>query len=167
MSAYVGLAIGLVGALLQATILADYRVAGVHPDLVLLAVIGWAALHRMQDGLLWASLGGLSTDLASAGAFGGSVVAMIAAALIGGAIGRRVRRSHPFLAVLAVPFAAGAYYLVGLILVPAEGGLTGRLGLALEVAGPAIVLDSLIGVPAMVLLIWLSRAISPPGWSSP
>ena len=47
MSLYVGLAIGFVGALLQATLLHDYRVAGVHPDLVLLAVVGWAALHRI------------------------------------------------------------------------------------------------------------------------
>ena len=167
MSAYVGLAIGIVGALLQATVLADYRVAGVQPDLVLLAVIGWAALHRVQDGLLWASLGGLSTDLASAGPFGGSVLGMIAAALIGGAIGRRVRRSHPFLAVLAVPFAAASFYLIGLFMLPVQGGPLERVGLALEVAGPAIVLDSLIGVPAMVLLVWLSRAISPPGWSNP
>jgi rod shape-determining protein MreD len=164
LSAYAGLAIAFVAALLQATVLADYRVAGVHPDLVLLAVVGWAALHRVQDGLLWATLGGVSTDLLSAGPFGVSVVAMIAASLVGGWIGRRVRRSHPFLAVAAVPFAATAYYLVG---VAALGeGLFGRLNLAVEVAGPAIVLDSLIGVPAMVLLIWLSRAISPPGWAN-
>lgn len=165
MNLYAGLAIGFVAALLQATLLVDYRVAGVHPDLVLLAVVGWAALHRLQDGLLWATLGGVSIDLLSAGPFGVSVLALVAASLVGGWIGRRVRRSHPFLAVAAVPFAAAAYYLVGVVAL--GEGLAGRLSLALEVAGPAIVLDSLIGVPAMVLLVWLSRAISPPGWANP
>ena len=165
MSVYVGLAIAFGAALLQATLLADYQVAGVHPDLVLLAVVGWAALHRLEDGLLWATLGGISTDLLSAGPFGSSVLALVAASLVGGWIGRRVRRSHPFLAVAAVPFAAAAYYLVGVALL--GDGLAGRLNLAVDVAGPAILLDSLIGVPAMVLLIWLSRAISPPGWVSP
>lgn len=130
-----------------------------------MAVVGWAALHRLEDGLLWATVGGVSTDLLSGGPFGVSILAMVAASLVGGWIGRRVRRSHPFLAVAAVPFAAAAYYVVG---VAAIGeGLTGRLNLAVEVAGPAIVLDSLIGVPVMVLLIWLSRAISPPGWANP
>jgi rod shape-determining protein MreD len=146
-------------------VLADYRVAGVHPDLVLLAVVGWAALHRLEDGLLWATLGGIATDLLSAGPFGSSVLALVGASLVGGWIGRRVRRSHPFLAVAAVPFAAAAYYLVGVVLL--GDGLFGRLNLAVDVAVPAIVLDSLIGVPVMVLLIWLSRAISPPGWVNP
>jgi len=134
---------------------------------VLLAVVGWAALHRLEDGLLWATLGGIATDLLSAGPFGGAVLAMIAAALVGGWIGRRVRRSHPFLAVCAVPFAAAAFYAVSLAIRAADAGLSQAGNLAVEVAGPAILLDSLIGVPTMVLLIWLSRAISPPGWVNP
>lgn len=166
MNVYAGLLIGFVGALLQATILADYRVAGVHPDIVLLAVIGWAALHRLQDGLLWATLGGLSTDLLSVGPLGAGVLAMIGAALVGGWIGRRVRRNHPFMAVLAIPFAAATFYAISLAINALDAGLRPTMNLAMEVAVPAVVLDSLIGVPIMVLLISLSRAISPPGWVS-
>jgi rod shape-determining protein MreD len=167
LNVYAGLVIGFVGALLQATILVDYRVAGVHPDIVLLAVIGWAALHRLQDGLLWATLGGLSSDLFSVGPLGAGVLSMLAAALVGGWIGRRVRRNHPFLAVLAIPFAAATYYAICLLIKGVDAGMGAAMNLAVDVAVPAVVLDSLIGVPIMVLLIWLSRAISPPGWSSP
>ncbi len=46
------------------------KINGVHPDLVLILIIGWTTLRGWDDGLIWGAVGGLSLDLLSAAPFG-------------------------------------------------------------------------------------------------
>ncbi len=46
------------------------KINGVHPDLVLILIIGWIILRGLGEGLLWALIGGLCLDLASGAPFG-------------------------------------------------------------------------------------------------
>ena len=57
-------------------------VAGVHPDLVLVAVIGWTVLRGTSEGLLWAVIGGLCLDLLSSGPFGLAVIPLVLVSLV-------------------------------------------------------------------------------------
>ena len=165
MSGYIGLAIGFLGALLQATILGQYSILDVHVDLVLLAVVGWAALRRFEDALLWAAIGGVSLDLFSALPFGASTVALMLAALVAAVIAGSLRTIHPFLVVLAVPVAALTYYLATTVLMALGGQPVGWVELYRDVVGPAILVDTLVAPVALLLLAWLSRAITPSPWA--
>jgi len=61
----------LIGATIFQTTISPYlEISGVHPDLVLVLVIGWVILRGWQEGVMWALLGGLSLDLMSAAPFG-------------------------------------------------------------------------------------------------
>src|SRR5579884_627095 len=164
MGVYVGLAVALVGALLQATILRDYAFAGVHADVVLVAVVGWAALRRVEDGLVWAVIGGVALGLFSAGPFGLSIVALAAASLVGWLIGHRLRPLNQPLIVLAVPFAVLTYYVVASLLLAVGGAPLQPIGLARSVLGPALLVDTLIGPVVLVALAWVSHAITPAPW---
>ncbi len=46
------------------------KVNGVHPDLVLVLVIGWTILRGLRDGFIWALIGGVSIDFFSGAPFG-------------------------------------------------------------------------------------------------
>jgi rod shape-determining protein MreD len=165
LNGYVGLVVAFLGALAQATIAPRYPILGVQLDFVVVAVIGWAALRRFEDGLLWALLGGLALDLFSALPIGTSVVALCLAALVAAAMAGSLRTIHPFLIVLAVPVALLTYYVSATVAM-ALGGLTvSWLELYRGVVGPAILADSLLAPLMLLLLTWLSRAITPSPWA--
>jgi len=46
------------------------KISGVHPDLVLILIIGWIILRGLGEGLVWALIGGVSLDLVSGAPFG-------------------------------------------------------------------------------------------------
>ena len=153
------------GALLQSTVLSDYAWHDLRPDLVLVAVAGWAALRRIEDGLVWALLGGLCLDFFSAGPFGVSTVGLAAAALVAWLVGHRLRPLNQMLVVAAVPFAAFAYYAVATLLLAIDGASVQLVPYAVGVVGPAVVLDTAIGPVVLFLLAWVSHAITPPPWA--
>ena len=165
MSGYVGLAVAFLGALAQATILEQYPLLGVHVDVVVLAVVGWAALRPFEDSLLWAALGGLALDLFSGLPLGTSVVALALAALVAAAIAGSLRTIHAFLIALAVPVAALTYYLAATVMMALGGVAVSWVDLYRGVVLPAILVDTLIGPIVLVILAWLSRAITPSPWA--
>ena len=69
-------------ALLQTSLSPYIKISGVHPDLVLVLVIGWVTLRGLEEGHRWALLGGLSLDLLSGAPFGVFTVSMLLVALI-------------------------------------------------------------------------------------
>lgn len=75
----------LVGAaLLQTTISPYIKISGIHPDLVLILVIGWTVLRGAEEGLVWALIAGLSLDFLSGAPFGLFTLCMVMVALITG-----------------------------------------------------------------------------------
>jgi len=165
LNGYIGLAVALVGALLQATVAARYPILGVQLDVVPVAVIAWSALRRFEDGLVWAALGGLALDLFSALPLGSSVVALALAALVAATIAGSLRTIHSWLIALAIPVGALTYYL-SLTLLMALGGMpVSWVDLYRGVVGPAVLIDTLLGPPLLIVLAWLSSAITPDPWA--
>ncbi len=73
----------MVGAtLLQTTVSPYLKINGVHPDLVLVLVIGWVSLRGWEEGVFWALMGGLSLDFISAAPFGLFTLTLLMAALV-------------------------------------------------------------------------------------
>lgn len=165
MPTYIGLGVAFLGSLLQSTILSGYSWQGVHPDIVLVAVAGWAALRRVEDGLLWALLGGVSLDFFSAGPFGVSTVGLAAAALVAWLVGHRLRRLNQVLVVASVPFAALAYYAVATLLLAIGGASFQLVPFLVGVVVPAVAVDTLIGPVLLFMLAWVSHAITPTPWA--
>ena len=56
--------------MLQTTLSPFIKISGVHPDLVLILVIGWGILRGLGEGLIWALIGGLCLDFTSGAPFG-------------------------------------------------------------------------------------------------
>lgn len=58
------------------------KINGVHPDLVLVLVIGWTVLRGLREGIIWALIGGLGLDLVSGAPFGLFTLILLIIALV-------------------------------------------------------------------------------------
>lgn len=129
--------------------------SGVHPDLVLIAVIGWTLLRGPQEGALWAVIGGLCLELLSSGPFGAVTVALIFTSLL-----TRLGYGRVFGGYMVIPLVFSfplslAYYLTYTLLLNLLNKPIVWLPALAEVILPASVLN--IGV--MFLLFPLLRLL--------
>lgn len=142
--------------------LAPYvKINGVHPDLVLILVIGWVILRGVGEGLIWALVGGVSLDLVSSGPFGVFTVTMLLVALAASVSHGRVFGSSIVLPLsLTFPLSLLFNGLALLLL-----ALLGRPVIWTEafvyVLVPAAIFDMVLMMLVFPLLYLLNRVLNP------
>ncbi len=130
----------LIVAIFQATAAPRLAVGSARPDLMLLSVVSWSLLaafrareleysdetpslmRGINDGVVWAFVGGMFLDLLSTGPLGANAFALMITSLVVGMIGVRVSGARPILVVFMTAVGTLTYHLVYL----AELALTGR-----------------------------------------
>jgi rod shape-determining protein MreD len=68
--------------LLQTALSPIIRINKVHPDLVLVVVIGWIILRGWREGVVWAFIGGLCLDFLSGAPFGVFTLTMLVVSVV-------------------------------------------------------------------------------------
>jgi rod shape-determining protein MreD len=150
-------------AMVQTTILSSFNILGGQPNLMLLVVLMWTVVRGMQEGLVWAFVGGLILDLLSGGPLAGMALAQVAAAFLAGqSLGQEVGSQAVRVVILTV-LGAIVYHLAVLIILNWSGySVDWRFSL-LRVAAPSVVLNALLAPLILPLLIWLERATGEEG----
>lgn len=77
MGSWVGLPLLILAAALQVTIVPQFRFQGGEPDLVMLIVLAYARRATLEQGVTWAVIGGLASDLLSSTPTGTHVLSLI------------------------------------------------------------------------------------------
>ncbi len=77
MGSFLSLPIMILVAALQVTVMPQISVWGGRPDLVLLVVVSWALNATLEQGILWAFVGGICKDLLSTAPIGTSLIGLI------------------------------------------------------------------------------------------
>jgi rod shape-determining protein MreD len=95
MGSWVGVPLLILAAALQVTILPQFRWQGGEPDLVMLLVLAYARRATLEQGVTWAFIGGLATDLLSSTPTGTHVLSLIVIVFL-------VDRLRAFLADLGI-----------------------------------------------------------------
>lgn len=141
--------------LVQSSVGPFITIAGVHPDLVLVGVIGWTLLRGPREGLVWAIIGGLCLDLLSGAPFGINSAALIITCLLTGMAYGRIFGGY-LVIPLAVAFPLSlAYYLTYTLLLSVLNGPVTWLPTLSNVVLPACLLNMV----AMMLLFPLLRLL--------
>ena len=144
-------------ALLQTVLLSQVDLWGTQPDLMLLTVLVWAVLRGVDEGMVWALVGGLITDLLSGGPLGATTLALLTAALLAGqSWGQGI--GSPLLRMLLLSFVAILAYHLALLLVLSWTGYIVDWGWAiLRVAAPSALLNTVMVPFIQRPLNWLER----------
>ncbi len=147
----------MLATLLQSAVLAQIQIFGGSLGLVLLMVLSWSIL-RPEEGLVWAALGGIFSDLLSGGPFGGTAIAFVIASLAAGQIQGRLWGRHPLVIMAIALLGTVISHLASLALL----GITGRpvdVGYALAyVTLPSAFFNTLFILPVYSLLSQLHHA---------
>ena len=77
MGNYLGLPVLIIAAALQVSFMPQIRILGGEPDLTFLIVLSWAVNARLEEGIVWAFVGGIARDLLTAAPTGASVLGML------------------------------------------------------------------------------------------
>lgn len=94
----------IIAAALQASFVPQIRLLGGGPDLVFLLVLAWSINSELEEGVVWAFVGGIAQDLLSAAPSGSSVMGLLILVFAISGLGRQVYR-------------IGFVTLIGLVLV--------------------------------------------------
>jgi len=124
-----------------------------------LIVITWAIVRSVEEGVTWAFIGGLIIDLLSGGPLGATALALVLAALWAGqswgqGLGVAVARL-----LLMVVLSAAIYHLVLLIILTWSGHTVDWRFALLHVAGPSVLLNTVLTPFIQQPLAWLSSRI--------
>jgi rod shape-determining protein MreD len=137
------------------------KVNGVHPDLVLILVIGWTFLRGLREGVIWALIAGLSLDLTSGAPFGLFTLSMLVVSLATSLFHGRLFGSSIILPlILTFPLSLLFNGLALLLL-----NLTGRPIIWSDafssVLVPVAVFNTVVMLFVFPLLSWLNRWLNP------
>jgi len=153
----------LVGlAILQSSLLGTFHFIDGRPDLILLAVIGWALARGRTEAMVWGLVGGCLLDMFSELPFGSSAIALILIAYLVSLYEGRVWEAH-LLMPLGITLVGSLFYhawLLGVLLIM---GRTIDLAFAFtRVIMPSVFLNVVLALPASQLLAGLRNRLYPP-----
>jgi len=146
-------------AVFQSVLFSQLGFQDAHVELMVMVVLTWSFVRGMEAGAVWAFIGGLLIDLFSGGPLGGTSLALLVVAFLGGL--QWGRSLGPTFIRLIIVTALGflAYHII-LLLVLAWTGRPVSWGFSLSrVILPGVLLNGLFAPLFHRLMVWLDRRI--------
>jgi len=144
-------------ALLQATALPALKILGVKPELMLLTVLAWSLLRGVEEGLVWAFLGGLMLDIFSGGPLGASALALLVVSFLSGLAEASVTRTSFLLPIGAALAGTLLYQVLFLLIVHVTRGGVPWADSLFQVTLPSLAVNTLLMPLMFWALAWLDR----------
>lgn len=149
-------------AILQSTIFGSLRLLDGAPDLILLAVVGWALTGRARQSMALGLIGGALLDLLSGTPIGASAITLILIAYLVSLSEGRFWEAH-FLMPLAAVLVASLLYHAGALIVLVLLGRTPDWSYALtRVVLPSTFLNLLLALPVAQATESIEETLYPP-----
>ncbi len=145
-------------ALIQTTLLARVDVLGGRPNLMLLVVLVWVVVRGIDEGLIWAFVGGIILDLLSGGPLASMALALLAAAYLAGQSLVEGMGSEVVRLIILTVLGAMVYHLVLLFVLDWSGHAVDWGFSLLRVAGPSVLLNGVLAPFLLQPLTWLEQA---------
>jgi rod shape-determining protein MreD len=154
-------AIPLMGvlAIIQTSVLPRFSIAGLEPQLVFVVALAWGLLRGLEEGLVWAFIAGIWTDLFSVAPVGLSSLAFMAA--VAGAV--LLQQVLPPRRLLVAVLMAALGTIIYLILYALALRVFGHAVSLRSLAGllPLVVLHAILLMPVYLVLQAIAKALQP------
>ncbi|PZS05253.1 MAG: rod shape-determining protein MreD [Chloroflexi bacterium] len=152
---YTGLWLMPVLALLQSSLASRLEFRGVLPGFVLVTVVSWGILRGLEEGLVWAFVGGVSLDVLSGLPFGTNTVAMVVTAGVVSLGEGTFIRTHALLPLMTVFGATILYYVIVLFILQSTQQPVDWLAALRTYMLPTAIYNALMSI----LVFWLARRL--------
>jgi len=118
---YISLPILIIAAILQSTVIPEVRIAGGGPDLILMLVISWTLLSGIEEGVIWALIGGILQDILNGIPTGTSALALVILVFLITLVMRPISRKNLVVPPLIITVGTALYHLLLVVLFTAVG----------------------------------------------
>jgi rod shape-determining protein MreD len=149
-------------AILQSSLLSQVRLLEGAPDLILVAVIGWALTGRAEESMILGFIGGIFLDLLSGVPFGVTALALVIVTYVVSASENRFWGTHPLLQMAATLLSSGIFHAVIILSLVLTGRSIDFNILVSRVLLPTVFLNLLLVLPAVQFAEFLRRNLYPP-----
>jgi len=144
-------------ALLQTTALPALEILGVRPELMLLMVLAWSLLRGVEEGLVWAFLGGLMLDLFSGGPVGASALALLVVSFLSGLTRGSVTRTSFMLPIGIALAGTLLYQTLFLLVIQLTRGTVPWADSLFRATLPSLAVNALLMPVIFKIMAWLDR----------
>jgi rod shape-determining protein MreD len=159
-----GILIPLTAALLQGTVAPLIAVGGARPSLPILVAASWSIAAGAREGVWWAFLGGLASDLISAGPLGAFALASLPPVAAVGLRDAGQSRPTPIVAgavLVGLAAVAAGFIYIGVLAV--TGGAVESLPIAAGATVASAVYTGLLGLAIYPIARLVRRATEKQG----
>ncbi len=157
----VGLPLLALAAVLQATLLPQFRLFGGSVDLILLLSLNWTLMGEWRGGPMWALMGGLCLDLLSGGPLGANALALVLVAYAASLSEGRFWSSHVLLPLASALLGTVVYHLLYLLTLAVTGHNVSWGPSLSQVTLPTVLLNTAFMLPVYQLSRWLHSVLHP------
>jgi rod shape-determining protein MreD len=158
-SIYVAIPLLLLLAVGQTAVIPHFPVLGLVAILPFLVVLSWTMLHGLEEGLVWAFIGGIWMDVFSIGPMGTTAIAYMVAVVAVANLTQLLPDSRFFMPMAMAALGSLIYLIVYLSLIRLLG-FGGSLQTAVDLR-PLILLNAGFMLPVYWLTYTADRMISP------
>ncbi len=147
MGRYLSLPILLIAAILQSTVVPEIRIGGGGPDLILMLVLSWTMLADVEEGIVWAMVGGIMQDLAAGLPTGTSALVMVIVAFLVNLVLGPIGRNNLIFPPIVIAIGTAAYHLLLMVILAVFGrGVTISYALT-YITFPTVVFNVVLILP--------------------
>lgn len=158
-SVYVAVPLMALLLVLQASLLPYFPILGIVPQLLFLVAIAWGLLHGVNEGLVWAFVGGLFVDLFSISPLGISAIAYMTAVPLIVWIGTLLPQNRYIIPMIQTALATFIAMMVNFLLLRLFGLPLGWD--FLEMVPPTAILHAALVLPIYWLMFRIDRLLRP------
>jgi rod shape-determining protein MreD len=158
---YIALPILLIAAVIQSTIVPEIRIGSGGPDLVLMLVLSWTLLADIEEGVVWAIVGGVVQDLINGVPLGTSALALVIVAFAVNLAIRTVAWNNLIVPLPVAAVGTVVYHLILFVLLAILGRRISMLYMLTSVTLPTLVYNVVLMLVVFRLAGLMYRASRP------
>ena len=152
MSYYVGPALLLLLALVEAAVLPMFRVSGLQPNLVLVLLVAWLMLRGPKEAFVLLAIAGICLGLVDGAPMGTALLALAPIALLQEVRGAQLRESGIILTTLFVVIMTFSFHLTYYLVFILQGEAGNLLSALSRVVIPTAFLNVVVLLPTYIVL---------------
>ncbi len=158
-SIYLAIPLMVVLGVIQTAVLPHFSFRHLSPQLPLLVALAWGMLHGLDEGMVWAFIGGISMDLFSITPLGITAISYLVAVTAVLWLQQAFPTSRLILPVLLAAVATTIFLMVSLLLLRLTGFIsTFQVAVTLW---PLVLLNAIAMLPVYWFLYAVDRTVQP------